>query len=228
MQQWKLTDLALQEIASLQDDGVILQPIDIIRIHRLSQEVETPETQRQLARGIPVPLGKFFLYPITLAASAFLEASEPYCKEQNQPYLLAYAMAHGSDETAMQATGKQAVKNAIKWAKRLPVPVREMTLAIETVMGEEIPIDDPRAKKNGMSAGELSSTLCALVGGSPEIWERQCSISYCCEVLRCIMMQNQVENKPSINDPRIIAERRLGLYIEGLRKRHKKNQQECV
>jgi len=221
MQQWKLTDLALQEITSLQHDGVILQPVDIIRIHRLSQAVETPETSRQLARGTPVPLGKFFLYPITLAASAFLEASEPYCKAEQQIFILAYAMAHGSDAEAMQAVGQGAVKEAVKWAKRLPVTVREMTLAIEECLGEEIPIDDPKAK-HGMTAGELSSTLCALAGGSPEVWERQCSISYCCEVLRCIMRQNQADNQPSINDPRIIAERRLALYCEGLRRKSKK------
>ena len=57
----KLSELAEAEIESLRAEGIDLTPAEIIEINALGWAVESPETRRLLARGVPVAVGGVYL-----------------------------------------------------------------------------------------------------------------------------------------------------------------------
>jgi hypothetical protein len=74
-----------------------------------------------------------------------------------------------------------------------------------------------------MGIGDFSAFLASACGATPDFWERRCAASYCHAVLDALVRQNRADDKPSISDPRIQADRALGWAVEKIRQSRKES-----
>lgn len=214
-----LSQLAEAEIDALVAEGVNLTPLDIVRINALAQRIESPSTRMALSRGKPVFVGGVALWPMTLAGAEWFQTIGcQMAGERKQTFALAYAMAHGRDDLP----GDKAEADHVvgRWGRSLRCRYAELIEAITQIheQGDDL---DTGEKGQGTGAGNISAMLSAMTGVSPEVWEYQCSISYVLGMLDIITAQNVAEGASTKHDPRIKAERALGLAISKIRKRHK-------
>lgn len=215
-----LCALGEAEIQTLEASGIKLTPADIVRINALALRVENPQTALALARGVPVCVGGASLWPLTLAgADWFRRVGGNLGGIKLQTHALAYAMAHG--RTTMPddpATAASAVK---AWAKKLTCRHQELDEAIRQVIEQD---ESPDTGETGPSAsvGEISLMLSAMTHIKPEVWEYQCSIPYVLAMMDAMVRQNAANGESTKHDPRIKAERALGLAVWRIRQRHKK------
>jgi hypothetical protein len=223
----KLSGLAEAELDTLRADGVDLTPADVVQINALAWEVESPESRRLLSRGVPVFVGGVTLWPLTLYAEEWKDRVAKKLPASWRTVGLAYAMAHGHTDDALNIDGWQALKAVKRWHKKLRCKNSELHVAMHQILsqdkGGELPPDNGDGK--ALTIGELSSLLAATAGATPEFWERRCSVSYCFSVLSAIARQNAADGKPLAGDPRLRAERALGWAIERIRRRAAGNEQ---
>jgi Sec-independent protein translocase protein TatA len=214
-----LSQLAETEIDALEADGIRLAARQVIRIAWLASLVETPQTRIELARGRPVPVGGVTLWPLTLAGGEwFRRHVDRYRGETMQALVLAYAMAHGRDELPEE---HRAVDRALQQFRRaIRCRRAELHEAIRQVT-EQDDREDTGETGPRVTAGEISATLTAMTGAPAAVWEQQCSIGYVLAVLDTLAAQNAAEGKSTKHDPRIRAERALGLYVKRIRDRSK-------
>jgi len=217
----KLSDLAAAEIEGLQAEGIVLTPAEIIEINALGWAVESPESRRLLARGVPVEVGGVFLWPLSLYAQEWF--GRVGCRlrgEVRQAYALGFAMAHGRDPgEPLAIEGRTAERIITQWARGLRVTFGELNVAISQVLAQEEEAEQPPGPAGGgMPVGDFSAFLAATAGGDPDFWERRCAAGYAYAVLDAIVRQNSAENRPSMADPRIKAERALGWAIEKIKR----------
>ena len=157
---------------------------------------------------------------MTLAGSDwFQRVGANVGNEKQQTFALAYAMAHGRD--ILPEDIKEARKTVVKWGRSLKCRYSELTTAVELVH-EQWDMLDTGETGESASVGEMSLMLAAMTGLAPEVWEFQCSIQYVVEMISKITAQNAAESESSKFDPRIQAERALGLVVHRIRKRHEK------
>jgi hypothetical protein len=97
----------------------------------------------------------------------------------------------------------------------LAVQDQEQESVIDT--GDEPDSTDP-------SGGEISAQLSIATHTAPAVWEYQCSIPYALHVLQVTLAQDSAEGLPPQADPRMRANRALGLCIHRIRERHFKKQ----
>lgn len=218
----KLNDLAAAEIDALERDGIKLTPADIVQLNALGWAVETPEARRHLARGVPVPVGGIWLWPMTLYAADWLDRIDIPKGTQDEPLFVAYAMANAyslGDE--FNNTGTDALPIVRRWAKKIKATMGEITAAVEQVLDQDAAPELPSwpADDKPMSTGDFSAFLAATNGGDPEFWERRCCIGYAVAVLSLVVKQNMADGNPTANDPKIVAERALGWAAEQIRAR---------
>ena len=215
-----LSQLAEAEIDALQDEGITLTAEQVVRINELAKRVESPRTRMELSRGIPVEVGGAVLWPTTLAGSDWFQRVG--CEiggEKKQTYALAYSMAFGRN-IELPPTVKEARDVVGRWARSLRCRYTELVEAIRQVHEQWEQIDTGE-RGNSASIGEISSMLTAMTGLAPEVWEHQCSVKYVLNMLETITSQNSAEGKSTKHDPRIKAERALGLVISKIRKKHR-------
>lgn len=218
----KLNDLAAAEIDALERDGIKLTPADIVQLNALGWAVETPSARRHLARGVPVPVGGVWLWPLTLYAHDWLSRLGDTFNDNRDVLAVAYAMAHSYTESGELDCAEHGVESRVKeWSKKLRATPDEIKEAVEQVLDQEAKFDLPKspADDNPMSAGDFSVFLAATNGGDPEFWERRCSLNYAVAVLNQVVRQNMADGKPTANDPKIIAMRALGWAVEKIRNR---------
>jgi hypothetical protein len=216
----KLSDLAACEIEKLRAEGIVLTPAEIVELNALGWAVETPETRRLLARGVPVEIGGVYLWPLSLYAQEwFARVGARLGDNIGQTYALAYAMAHGRDDGEPLAfEGRPAEKIIARWGKSLKCTFGELNVAIAQILQQEEEAEQPPEETGGMTAGDLSALLAAACGDTPDFWERRCASGYALAVLSAIILQNQAEKKSCMADPRIKAERALGWAIAKIEK----------
>lgn len=215
-----LSPLAEAEIMTLESEGVKLTANDIVRINALAWRVELPQSRIALSRGVPVPVGGVVLWPMTLAGSDWFQRIGGQFKgEKKQTYALAYAMANGREN--LPENPEEAGQKVARWARSLKCRHAELIEAIRQVHDQWDMIDTGE-KGPKASVGELSMMLSAMTGVKPEVWEYQCSIQYVIEMLETITAQNDAEGRSTKHDPRIKAERALGLIISKIKARHEK------
>lgn len=214
-----LSDLAEAEIAALAADGIDLTPSEVIEINALAWSVQTPESRQLLARGRPVKVGQCWLWPLTMLSVDWLERNG-FRTDAVTP-ALGYAMAYGSDTERMSQYGREAEKAVNEWYRTLPVTPAEFVEAVTQLDRQDTRIAMPLdADARPMSVGEFSMFLTAVAGGDPDFWERRCAVSYSLSVLTTVVIQNHADKRPSKHDPRIQAERALGIAIDRIRQRH--------
>lgn len=221
MQHAQLNDLAEAELDRLRADGIDPNDADIVRINALAWRVETPETRRLLSRGVPVSVGGATLWPLTLLASDWFDRVGAHMRGRTATYALAYAMAHGRGSgTAMDAEGREAERAVRAWARRLRCTDGELEVAIAQVFDQDAePELPPGVDGKPMTPGDFSAHLAAAVGGTADFWERRCALSYAFAVMAAAAAQNRADGQPNAGDPRLRAERALGLAIDRIRKR---------
>ncbi len=226
-----LCGLAEAEIDDLLADGATLTPADIVRLNALAREVESPESRRLLSRGIPVFVGGATLWPLTLAAHEWMDRALPAMpSDRLKTAALAYAMAYGRSERGLDHDGAEAKRAVQRWLGRLRCTWGELQVAMAQIIEQDERPDTPEKPAHlppdigdgrALSVGELSAVLASTAGGTPDYWERQCSTSYCFQMISVIVRQNAADGKPLHDDTRLLAEMALGKAIEEIRNRGK-------
>jgi hypothetical protein len=211
--QTSLSDIAAVEIASLQGQGIILTPAEIVELNAIGWEIETPETKRELSRGTPVEAGGSILYPLTLAGWAWFERVGDKCMDQDAA--LAYAMAHGSDKEIDTATASDVKA----WKRGLRCREAELRFAVQQVIASEKGLELPPNKAKSVSVPELSAMAMAECGCTPEVWERHVRIGYISEVFAAVSRSSGNSNgAPSASDPRVQGMAAMLFAVEKIKK----------
>ena len=224
--QWKLADLARVELDALAADGISFTPDDVMQLHCIAAEIETPESRMALARGAPVFVGRAVLWPLTMAATAWWErACAGTRRERRHGLLLAFAMSHCRQQDALDAIPpERAYKAAEAWTKRLAARPSEIWEAVRQVQAQDDADDgvvDPKEQASGMTGASLTAFLVAACGGDPAMWERQVSISYVRTQIRAVHAQQMAEYGGATAAHDVVrGTRRIGLAVEAIRARH--------
>ena len=223
----KLSDHAAARIDALAADGITLTPAEIVRVNALAWAVETGESRRLLSRGIPVQVGGAWLWPLTMHGSEwFSRVGLAMPTQALRQKALAYAFAMGRESgAALDIDGRVAQAAVCKWYSSLRCRHAELVEAMAQISIQDAEASDDEAPQEqddepGMAMGDLSTFLTAAAGGPPELWERAVSVGYAFDLMRTIVEQNKADDKPSATDPRIKAERALGLYLLEIKKAH--------
>jgi hypothetical protein len=218
-----LSESARAEIETLSGEGIILTPEEVVALNYVGHRLDTLESRMLLSRGRPVMVGQAVLWPLTLYAAEWLDRVKQDLKPFERSCLLGYAMAHGrSAGPELDVEGRAAVKAATRWFWSLKCTRREYDEALAQVDAQDQQLElppDPTGKP--MSVGDFSVFLSTVAGGTPDFWERRCSIGYACAVLSMVILQNHADKHPCVHDPRIKGERAMGWLSERIRKRHK-------
>ena len=141
-------------------------------------------------------------------------------------------MAHGRRVSlrARLASRPVARRAIFHWARSLKCTFAELQIAVGAVCEQmrmvenEIP-ENERVRspedddKSGTSTGQLVAFLSTQTGIEPDFWERRACVPYIMEQIQSVIRQNQAEDKPLADDPRIIAERNLAYAIMQIEKR---------
>ena len=214
----RLSSLAEAELDELVAQGVKLTAADIIEINALGWAVESPESRLLLARGIPVYAGGVPLWPLTMQAADWF--SRVGLSMKNPDAAMGYAMAHCYSEwDELYQTGAKAWKAVKAWYKGLHCTNTELLTAMHMVINQEERVHNPIGPNDKlMTPGEFSAFVASTCGGTPDFWERRCAVGYCHAMLVTIAAQNRADGKPFAGDPRMEAERAMGIKIEELKK----------
>ena len=217
-----LSPLAEAEIDGLTADGITPTAAEIVELNELARLMENPVSRVALSRGKPISVGGVYLWPMTLAASDWFRTIGGNLPGQTlQTYALAYAMAYGRKE--LPQDWKQAQRAVKQWSRKLRCRMTELEAAIEAVVDQDEPPPDTGETGQSATPGELSIMLAAMTKTDPAVWEYQCSLTYVLAMLDTIVSQNAAEGESSKHDPRIKAERALGLVVHRIRKRAQDN-----
>lgn len=218
-----LSPLAESEIESLQSEGIQLTADDIVRINALAHRVESPKTRLSLSRGTPIAIGGATLWPMTLAGSDwFQRVGGQLHGEKKQTYALAYAMSKGRESLPEELSEADTLVD--KWGRSLRCRHSELIEAIRQVHAQWERVDsEEESGGESSSCGEISMMLTAMTGLAPAVWEYQCSIPYVLEMLETMVAQKEADGQSSRHDPKMKAERALGLAVHKIRERHLKD-----
>lgn len=229
----RLNDLAAREIDALEAEGIRLTAAEVVKLNALGWAIETPCARRELSRGVPVMLCEgVYLWPLTMRADDWQNRvgenlspskrdliSHPFLSFSLPLVALGYAMANAySDGGELEIDGAEASRAVIKWALSLHCTSDALKDAIAEVIAQQdaptLPLNEDGAK---MSNGEFSAFMASKCDGTPEFWERRCSIGYACAVLSTIVKQAAADGKPLSNDPKIMATRAFWLEADRIR-----------
>jgi hypothetical protein len=209
-----LCDLARAEIEKLKAKGIEPSPDEIIKINALAHRVITPETRVLLSRGLPVRVGGAVLWPLTLCAIEWLNQNQVTRGDQFD--WIGYAMAHGRvDDESLTVYGRVAKEAVSSWVRSLRCTDRELMEGVAQCSSQDDKLETPPDNTGTpMSIGDFSAFLAINCGADPGFWERRVSAGYTLAILSALVQQNHADKFPCKDDPRIVAERALGYYIE--------------
>jgi hypothetical protein len=121
---YKLNDLARAKLEDLRRCGFAPTDDDVVEINALSEDVLTPDTRRELARGRPVECGGVWFWPLTITASAWF--TETGCNLPDPTAGLAFAAAHPQADNLHEADWP----SVRKWYRRLKCRPAALALAL--------------------------------------------------------------------------------------------------
>ena len=222
-----ISGYAQAEIDMLAIEGVTdLTPAEIVEIDSLAREFDNPAVARSLARGVPVECGGVWLWPMTIrAADWFDRVGCNLARQSDREAAVGYAMTHGRTEgLELCVTLADAPKAVRAWLAGLSCTMDEYRLAVADVLDQsaditrEYQIENPnKTKPIPLAIGDLSAMLVAQLGGTPEQWERTCSMHYALALLQTSMKQNAAEGKTAIDDARLNAQGAMGVCIQRIK-----------
>lgn len=227
---WKLTDLADAQISKLKADGIEVTPQEVLDIQALSLEAIGDFEDGTRINGRPVIVGGCALWPLTIAASIWRDEVENLLDDEDynsRLFVLAYAMANAHSKEALEAHGKQALRQVRHWAKGLTCATADLLSAVNDVLG-----DAPRVTfSNGGEESDrdeaaapsyLAEMAMAIFGTSPDIWLYQLSIEAVADILAkhyALSQSGKGANKKTVE-----GLRKLSKYVNDLRNHHGENQ----
>jgi len=234
MHQRKLSELASAEIDELRDQGMYPTDQDIVTINALAWEIQNPTNEILSARGEPVRIPGAVLWPLTLQASDWWsDYGKWFTTLDEQTKALGFLMAHGRRVCLRSrlATRSVARRAVFAWGRHLPCTFAQLQIAVGSVLeqmrtsgddtnqADEEPDRTSGGEPDRTSSGELIAFLVSSTGLDAEYWERRVSVPFINEQVRVIVKQLQVDDKPSKDDPRIIAERNMGFALKEIKER---------
>jgi hypothetical protein len=227
MNERTISDYALAEIELLATEGITdLTPAEIIEINALAREADNPAVARMMARGIPVEVGGAWLWPLTLrAADWYSRVGCIMAREHDREAALGYAMAHGrADDMSLCIDGPDALRAVRRWISGLSCTMAEYRTALAEILdqgddhAEDYRIERPgETRQPGMSIADVSAQMVALCGGTPDQWERACSMQYALAVMRTALRQASADGKSAADDARLDALARMGVAIQRIK-----------
>jgi len=224
----RLCQLAEAELDALAAEGINPSAAEVVLINALASRVDTPVSRIALSRGKPFLAGRVYLWPNTLeGADWYKEVGGKFAGQDAQTLALGFAMAHAYDpnfEWPMEE--KDAERRVRAWGKTLGCRLKTLSTCICQVVNHDEMPDATDETGQRATAGEISLMLAAMTKTDPAIWERQCSMTYALAMLDTLIAQNAADGHSTKHDPRIKAERALGLVIARIRKEHKEARQE--
>ena len=235
----RLNDLAAREIDALEAAGIRLTAAEVVKLNALGWAIETPCARRELSRGVPVMLCEgVYLWPLTIQAADWFDRvgerlrpsradvlRHPILSADLPMLALAYAMSNCYAEgNALAVEGVEASRAVMAWASALKCTCDAFRDCIRAVIVQQdapdLPSDDESPR---MKSGEFSVYLASKAGGTPEFWERGCSVGYAVAVLMRILKQAAADGAPLANDPKIMATRAFGIEAARIRDLRKEN-----
>lgn len=229
----KLNDLAAREIALLEAEGVRPTAAEVVKLNALGWAIETPCARRELSRGVPAMLCEgVYLWPLTIQASDWFDRvgerirpsklfalRHPVLSKDLPMLALAYAMAHAyADGSAIEIDGEEAARAVMEWASKLKCTADTFRDGIQSVIAQQDAPNIPAEEGSPpFSSGEFSAYLAARAGGTPEFWERGCSVGYAVAVFTEILKQAKADGAPLSNDPKLLATRAFGIEAARIR-----------
>ena len=152
----RLNGYAEATIQGLQADGIKLTPTEIVTINALCWEVETPESRRMLARGIPIDIGGVYLWPQTLYASEWFDRVGSKLRPKwLATAALAYSMAYSyTAGPELEFMGLKAILAVSRWYFSLRCRTAELMVAISQVLGQDEEYEQP-AEESRRSSKEF-------------------------------------------------------------------------
>lgn len=233
----RLNDLAAREIAALEAEGIRLTAAEVVKLNALGWAVETPCARRELSRGVPVMLCEgVYLWPLTiqaadwfdrvgerLRANKLMAIRHPVLSADLPMLALSYAMAHCyAAGNALEIDGSEASSAVLSWASKLKCTADAFRDAVQSVIAQQDgPTINAESETPSIKPGEFSVYLAARAGGTPEYWERACSVGYAVAVFMDILKQAAADGAPLPNDPKLLATRAFGIEAARIRESRK-------
>lgn len=233
----RLNDLAAREIAALEAEGIRLTAAEVVKLNALGWAIETPCARRELSRGVPVMLCEgVYLWPLTIQAADWFDRvgerlrpskmdaiRHPRLSADLPMLALAYAMANCYAEgNPLDAEGPEASRAVLAWASKLKCTCETFRDGIQSVIAQQdAPTINEESETPSIKPGEFSVYLAARAGGTPEYWERACSVGYAVAVFMAILKQAAADGAPLPNDPKLLATRAFGIEVERIRESRK-------
>ena len=220
--------MAVVELTDLSAKGVPLSLDDVVWLHRLCSEVESPSCGSTLAAGVPAVVGNVTLWPWTLQGQAWYEHCARLMPASHYDvYIVAYALAHGRIDGAFDSLwGNQAViKSELdRWRGDINVTLHELSEAVVRVapIDEDAP-EDPLKEPAGDGETDYAETIAQLVaqtGIEPDVWQRKVCTEFVLAQMAAVFKIKSAEGGSDQLPPQEIeANRRLGLAILEIKKR---------
>lgn len=224
----RLHDLALAEIEKLDADGVKYTPHDVVMLNAIAFGIEHPASRLELARGRPISVGGTTLWPFTLYGSDWYERVGMTLKGAKlQLWGVAFALAHGwQEERLLDFPDNEATKRVAKWARSLTCRQQQLEEAVSDIISQDMQPEDigdiDQQNTRMPSHGDLSAELSAMCGGTPDQWERLCTVPYALALIRTIRAQNDESGRSTAKDDRMRYDRAMGNYLKRIYRRHEK------
>ncbi len=222
-----ISGYAQAEIDALAIEGVTdLTPAEIVEINSLAREFDNPAVARSLSRGVPVECGGAWLWPMTIrAAEWFDRVGCNLARQSDREAAVGYAMTYGRTEGLELAVTLADAPRAVRaWLAGLRCTMDEYRLAVAEVLDQaadttrDYQIENPNKQKPiPLAIGDLSAMMVVHLGGTPDQWERTCSMHYALAVLQTAMNQNAAEGKTAIDDARMNALGAMGVCIQRIK-----------
>jgi len=215
-----MTDLVRHKLDTLVREGITPTPDEIVELHELGKQIETPELVRHMSKGTPVKVGGSVLWQQTIASSKWMERVGNRYSEPG--HALAFSMAHAYDPK-LQLMGPDDVE---AWCAGVTATDGELNVAMAEIIGQsEEPEMPPRKTSNNSTEIDLVAACMAQFGDTPSQWEAEVSVPYMSHLLAAISSHNSETGTPNEADPRRRAEIAFAWAGQKIRQRHAKQQE---
>lgn len=222
---WKITDLAADEIAALEADGVKVSPQDVLTIQALSLEAIGKFEDGIKPKGKPVIVGNITLWPLTIAAAIWQSETNELVKESawdSKLFILAYAMANGHNEAAL-IEGKEGLKAVKQWARKITCTTADLIEAINDVLGDRprIELTKKKADEEEEQASKVPVYLletATAIFGNPDMAAYQLSMEFVANIIHRHFVLNATANGGKVIDSKTTdGLRKLAIFVDELR-----------
>ena len=227
-----INERAETAISDLRAEGIEPTPDEIVWLDTVCRAFDDPPGGNFLPGGTPVKVGPdIWLWPFTVSSSRWYSiVGEWFAGDDDawQLWVLAYALANG--KRPLHATTYAETRRVVdEWVNGITVDRRQLRKALERVQSDIETSDyeqgNPSKTGDGATEEDIVQMLVAQVGGTPDMWTTDVTLSYAVGQLRKVNAVRAAENGEPLyaTDPEIRATRELGWAMICIRRRAKEN-----